>query len=308
VTTADTPASSAVSDFPAAAGAFESGADIKPRDRLSFALFLALSLHAAVILGIGFRGADPGPETSTMEVTLSVASDAEAPDDAAFLAQSNQLGSGSAEQDLEITATEHSDFAANELNPVVTEAKPLIPDTRFEKRELLTTVTNAEEQATVSDETPMPELDTSLNPAERPMDELAREIASLEARIALEQQAEARRPRVKRLTSVSTRSAAEAGYLNMWRQKVERIGNANFPGGTQYGNLRMLVVIRYDGSLKEARILESSGHKKLDDAALRIVRLAAPYQDFPVDMRKSYDELEIIRTWQFTRAGTSLGS
>jgi len=308
VTTADTPAPPPLDDLSGSAPGFDSAGDIKPRDRLSFALFLALSLHAAVILGIGFRSEDPGPESSTMEVTLAVASDAEAPEDAAFLAQSNQLGSGAADEELEITATEHSDFAANELNPVVTEAKPLVPDTRLEKRELLTTVTNAEDEATVTDETPMPELDSSLNPAERPLDELAREIASLEARIALEQQAEARRPRVKRLTSVSTRSAAEAGYLNMWRQKVERIGNTNFPGGSQYGNLRMLVVIRYDGSLKEARILESSGHKQLDDAALRIVRLAAPYQDFPVDMRKSYDELEIIRTWQFSRSGTSLGS
>ncbi len=65
----------------------------------------------------------------------------------------------------------------------------------------------------------------------------------------------------------------------------------------------MLVVIREDGTLKEVRLLDSSGHKALDEAALRIVRLAAPYRDFSVEMRKDYDVLEIIRTWQFSQAG-----
>ena len=123
-----------------------------------------------------------------------------------------------------------------------------------------------------------------------------------------DQQAKAKQPRVKRLTSVSAKSADEAAYLNMWRQKVERIGNANYPDSRVYGNLRMLVVLSYDGTLKDVRILESSGHKSLDDAALRIVRLAAPYQQFPVEMRKKYDQLEIIRTWKFSRSGARLGS
>ncbi len=113
---------------------------------------------------------------------------------------------------------------------------------------------------------------------------------------------------MKRLTSVSAKSADEAAYLNMWRQKVERIGNANYPDSRVFGNLRMLVVLSYDGTLTDVRILASSGHKSLDDAALRIVRLAAPYQQFPVEMRKKYDQLEIIRTWKFSRSGARLGS
>ena len=90
--------------------------------------------------------------------------------------------------------------------------------------------------------------------------------------------------------------------------KVERIGNANYPSGNIYGDLRMLVIINWDGKLKELRILESSGHKVLDDAALRIVRIASPFQDFSVEMRKKYDQLEIIRTWKFSRTGASLDS
>ena len=76
-------------------------------------------------------------------------------------------------------------------------------------------------------------------------------------------------------------------------------------GRRAHGDLRLLVVLNYDGALKEVRVLNSSGAKALDEAALRIVRLAPPYPDFPVEMRKHYDQLEIIRTWRFSRSGTS---
>jgi protein TonB len=207
----------------------------------------------------------------------------------------------------ELTATQEADFQDQEFQEVVTDPLPAVPDARLERRELLTAITSEADAVTTSDETPLEELvsTTADNPA---INALAREIASLEARIALEQQANAKAPRVKRLTSVSTKTADEAAYLNMWRQKVERVGNANFPSSGVYGDLRMLVVLNYDGKLKDVRILESSGYKVLDDAALRIVRLAAPYQDFPVEMRKKYDQLEIIRTWKFSRSGTRLGT
>jgi protein TonB len=280
---------------------------VTPRDRLTFTLFLAASLHAAVILGIGFSADEP-TTSPTIEVTLAQYSDPEAPDDADFIAQSNQRGSGTEAQVLETTATQESDFHANELSEVVPEPLPRTEAIEFRQRELLATETAAEDQVTPREQVPEEEIVSPLTATNLSYDELAREIASLEARIAQEQQARAKSPRVKRLTSVSTRSATEAAYLNAWRQKVERIGNANYPDGGVYGNLRLLVVLRYDGVLKEVRVLESSGVKSLDDAALRIVRLAAPYPDFPVEMRKEYDELEIIRTWQFSRTGNRLGS
>lgn len=280
---------------------------ITPRDRLSFALFLALSLHAALILGVGFSSSLDFEESPTIEVTLAQHSDREAPEEADFIAQSNQLGSGSAEEILETTTDQQAEFFENQFNEVMSDPLPETPKTELLKRELLTTQAAALEEETTSDDVPTEEVIslTSDNPA---LEELAQEIASLEARIARERQAQAKAPRVKRLTSVSTKSADEAAYLNMWRQKVERIGNANYPGGNVYGDLRMLVVLKFDGTLKEVRILQSSGHKVLDNAALRIVRLAAPYQDFPVEMRKQYDQLEIIRTWKFSRTGASLDS
>lgn len=279
---------------------------ITPRDRLSFTLFLAASLHAAIILGVGFTAELNMPDSPTVEVTLAQYSDEQAPDDADFIAQSNQLGSGSEAEIHELTATQEADFQDSQFREVAAQELPAIPETTLERRELLTATSSEEEAVTTSEETPLEPL-LSTNTSDPTINALAQEIASLEARIAAEQQALAKAPRVKRLTSVSTKSADEAAYLNMWRQKVERVGNANYPAGV-YGDLRMLVVLNYDGQLKDVRVLESSGFRQLDDAALRIVRIAAPYQSFPVEMRKKYDQLEIIRTWKFSRAGAELGS
>lgn len=281
---------------------------ITPRDRLSFTLFLAASLHAAIILGVGFTAELNQPESPTVEVTLAQYSDEQAPEDADFIAQSNQLGSGTEAEIAELTATEEADFSDSEFHDVIQEPMPAVPETRLERRELLTASSSDTEAVTTSDEVPLEPLYSTASNSNPAIDALAQEIASLEARIAREQQAKARAPRVKRLTSVSTKTADEAAYLNMWRQKVERVGNANYPATGVFGDLRMLVILNYDGRLTDVRVLESSGYKVLDDAALRIVRAAAPYPSFPVEMRKKYDQLEIIRTWKFSRSGNRLDS
>ena len=280
-------------------------ATITPRDRLSFTLFLAASLHAALILGIGFSASVDLSQSPTIEITLAQFSDLEEPEDAEFAAQANQLGSGTEAELMEMTTDQEVDFQDNVFRDVAAKSLPAQEAALYEKRELLTTMTNPEDAAPTRDETPMEVIESPLT---QNYEELAREIASLEARIAQERQALAKAPRVKRLTSVSTKTADEAAYLNMWRQKVERVGNANYPAGDLHGNLRMLVVINWDGKLKELRVLDPSGSRSLDEAALRIVRLAAPFQGFPVEMRKKYDQLEIIRTWKFSRSGASLGS
>ncbi len=280
---------------------------ITPRDRLSFTLFLTASLHAAIILGVGFSAELNMPDSPTVEVTLAQYSDEQAPEDADFIAQSNQLGSGTEEDIRELTATQEADFQDTQFQETASEPLPAVPETQLERRELLTATNSDEDAVTTSEETPLEPLISTNIASDPTINALAQEIASLEARIAAEQQALARTPRVKRLTSVSTKSADEAAYLNMWRQKVERVGNANYPAGV-YGDLRLLVVLNYDGQLKDVRVLESSGFRNLDEAALRIVRIAAPYQSFPVEMRKKYDQLEIIRTWKFSRAGAQFGS
>ena len=280
-------------------------ATIQPRDRLGFTLFVAASAHVAIILGVGFSSDFNYEPSPTIEVTLSMSDDGEAPENADFIAQTNQLGSGDESERTEPTTTERTPFQSNELQDTLQQEALAQDAFQMDNREVLTTEAPAEEQAPVSEEVPLPEDQSLANNTN--YQELLREIASLEARIADNKQASAREPRVKRLTSVSAKSAAEAAYLNMWREKVERIGNANFPSGGRFGKLRLLVILQSDGALKSVRILEPSGIDALDEAALRIVRLAAPYQPFPVEMRKKCDRLEIIRTWVFSRTGAAIG-
>ena len=108
-----------------------------------------------------------------------------------------------------------------------------------------------------------------------------------------------------RLTSAATRQHEYAAYLDNWRRRVETVGNLNYPDQARrqgiQGRLRMLVALNPDGKVVNVEILSSSGHPILDDAAIRIVQLASPFQSFPVEMRKKVDRLEIIRTWRFEK-------
>lgn len=129
------------------------------------------------------------------------------------------------------------------------------------------------------------------------------EIARLEAELAAMQNHSAQRPRVRRISSGARMSSEEALYLRQWEEKVERVGNLNYPEAARRqnlgGRLRLLVVIAADGRILEAQLLTGSGHTLLDDAAIRILNLAAPFAPLPNSIKAQADVLEIIRTWQF---------
>jgi protein TonB len=133
--------------------------------------------------------------------------------------------------------------------------------------------------------------------------QLSSEISSLEAELSTEQQLYAKRPKIHRLNAASTMHDKGAWYKEDWRKKIERNGNLNYPEEARRkqirGNLRLMVSINRDGSLYEILVLESSGQPVLDQAAQRIVRLAAPFAPFTGDLA-DIDRLEIIRTWKFT--------
>ena len=96
-------------------------------------------------------------------------------------------------------------------------------------------------------------------------------------------------------------------YLSDWRMKVERVGAMNYPEearGRFFGSLVLSVALRPDGNVDRIIVIRSSGNKVLDDAAKRIVMMAAPFAPFPPDIRKETDYLDITRTWTFTRGDT----
>jgi periplasmic protein TonB len=129
------------------------------------------------------------------------------------------------------------------------------------------------------------------------------EMARLQAEIERNRQAYAKRPK-RKFISANTREDGYAQYMAAWVAKVERVGNLNYPDEAirrdLLGSLVLSVAVRRDGSVEKVEIIQSSGETVLDDSAVRIVQLAAPYSPFP-DLKgeESYDVLHITRTWQY---------
>ena len=276
---------------------------VTSNDRLLFALFVALMLHAMVVLGITFE-AEPAPTfASTMEVTLAGYKQDKAPDKADFLAQENQQGSGTQEEAVLQTTDVEAVFHANRINETeMQEQQAAAPHkTTTGQSETITTIANS--SFAVNKETEQTAAEDLPDGQRQSLLKRSLEIASLQAKLDTMRQSYAKMPRVQRLTAASTMKASDAYYVNGWRRKVEQIGDINYPREAencyQDCSLRLLVAIDADGSLHEVVILESSGRKVLDDAAVRIVKLAAPFAPFTQEMRNEMDRLEIIRTWQF---------
>jgi protein TonB len=128
------------------------------------------------------------------------------------------------------------------------------------------------------------------------------EIASLDAEIAARMEAKAKRPR-RKFISATTQEYKYAAYMEAWRAKVERVGNLNYPDEARRkrlsGSLILDVALNSDGSINEIVVRKPSGFPSLDDAAVRIVKLASPYAAFPDAFKKDVDILHITRTWQF---------
>lgn len=277
-------------------------------DRITFALFLACALHAVLIFGIAFTAPEAHQAPPTLEVTLAQHRAASAPEDADYLAQHNQQASGSAETPRELSTDRRAEIADTRIRKVSPLPQQQAARPADQRRQLITTIGDSPQQAP---ELPAEDKRSKQKRGDAPSDlpPSNPEIASLQARLDKIRQTIAQRPRVRRLTSVATKASADAAYLHDWRQKVESIGNENFPQEALQqqitGDLRMMVRLLPTGAVEEVVILKSSGERILDDAAQQIVRLAAPFAPFPAEIRKQADRLEIIRTWRFEMTGFS---
>lgn len=109
--------------------------------------------------------------------------------------------------------------------------------------------------------------------------------------------------RMLTLTAASRKTPAEDEYLRAWREKVERVGNLNYPEAARRlglsGDLILDVTLAPDGRVLNIGLRRSSGHPELDEGARRIIELASPFAPFPPEMRARYDRVHIIRTWSF---------
>lgn len=287
---------------------------ITPADRLVLTLCLALITHAIVVLGVTFTSEDHLlPDYSTMEIIL-VQQQSEAPDEAKLLAQANLDGGGDTDEQVTPSTPLPSAFPSNQAaitTPLPADSPAPMPETTPESRALVVDADKPEldpskdnpqkrePETTKTDPKPLADQNT---PSASTLITNSYKIAALSAEIDRKLEAKAQRPRQK-FISASTREHKYAAYMEAWRAKVERIGNLNYPEAARQqrlsGSLILDVGLTEDGAIKEVIIRKSSGHKLLDDAAIRIVHLAAPYSPFPDDIKAETDILHITRTWQF---------
>lgn len=279
---------------------------VSANDRMLFTVFVAAMFHALLILGVGFDFPDPRPAPSALEIVLAQSRSDKAPDQADFLAQANQEGSGQLDKTALPTTDELAQFddvQVREIQPHQQSATQKPVDEANNK--IITTQGDSRQQIALQKPSPEDRKVEMTKEERLAMIQRSLEIASLEAQLEEQKQLHAKRPRKRQLTSVSTKESRDAYYLHGWSKKIETIGNLNYPAEARrkkiYGSLRLMVAIRADGSVQEVRVLKSSGFRVLDQAAIEIVRLAAPFSPFPPEIREDTDILEIIRTWQFEK-------
>lgn len=283
-------------------------ATISSTDRLFFTLFVAVALHAVAIFGVTFAKPAPSPAPKTIEATLAYHQSDTTPEDADYIAQINQEGAGDSDEKKELSTTEQPDFAEDHIADVKLVAPGLTNPNQYQPQSVVIHTQNQsqQQQATAEEKKQKtPEAPRSTNDS---MSALSQDIASLQARLDNRRQAYAKRPRIHRLTSVSTKAHYEAAYIDAFRRAVEDSGTRNFPqkalAEQAFGSVRLMVAIQATGEVREIKVLSSSGYRFLDEAAVQSVRLAAPFTPFTGELKQKADVLEIIRTWRFDREST----
>lgn len=302
---------------------------LKTMSVMAIALWLSILVHA-VLLSIHFeldlkKFADHLP---TLEVMLVNAKTSTTPDKADVLAQANLDRGGNTDQNRKMKSAlpaikqQKAEFTVKpmaEANARKKAAK-IAEETKEQKhvvalekqaQELMTqlkTTHKVESQPVQKSAAKETEVERQETPGKtlnmHDLTATALEMDRLEALISKQQDDYQKRPK-RKFIGARAKEYKYALYVEAWRQKVEKVGNLNYPEEAKnlkmYGQLQLTVSIKADGYIEAIELNRSSGHKVLDDAAKRIVRLGEPYARFPDDVRNEIDILSITRTWTFTK-------
>ena len=269
---------------------------------LGAAMGLSLALHAA-LLSVHFKLPESlrgKPSSAPLEVVLVNARTKERPAKAEVLAQSN-LNSGGTVDERRRAKTPLPVTEPRNPGKDLADAQRRQRSLEAAQQEML--VQAREAQARVPAPTPtQPGVEEpGAQPSGRDLADLALAAMRLQAQIDRQIEEYQKRPR-KKFIGANAAEYRFAQYEEDWRVKVERVGTLNYPAearGRIYGNLRLTVTIRPDGSVESIELDRSSGLKVLDAAAFKIVRMATPFAAFPADIKRDTDLLVITRTWFF---------
>ncbi|MGZ5591586.1 MAG: energy transducer TonB [Usitatibacter sp.] len=270
---------------------------------MQVAILSSIAFHTLVIVGLGFKlpgfGRFDEPH-NVMDVVLVNSRSANRPDKADALAQANLDGGGNTDQKLRAK----SPFPAvdpKDPSPEMKAAQQRVKQLEDEAKELMTVL---KAKAVVAQVAPPSDSTANADAKARDLLEKTLEIERLEAQIRREHQAYQERPK-RKFIGARASEYRFAQYVDNWRQKIERIGNLNYPEEAKarniHASLQLTVAIKADGEVEAIEINKSSGYKFLDQAAIRIVRLAAPFDRFPDSIHADTDILHITRTWSFTK-------
>jgi len=285
---------------------------ISQGDRFGVSVFGSFLVHMVVILGVTFTlpKLSDLPGLPSLEITLVQTASDKRPLDPEFLAQANQDGGG----DSDAAEIAKNPLPVREISPVNRDFPTFqtMPQKRVTSEHEKTALLSQQARRKIKDQEIKPEKkELQLQPPQLGLmarAEIQEERARLNAEISRTWQEYQKRPRHKFLNA-RTQEYKYAAYMDAWRAKVEAIGNLNYPEAAKRrrltGNLLLDVALNSDGTVNEISLRRSSGHKTLDDAAIRIVELAAPFAPFPPDVRADIDVLHITRTWKFNESGLS---
>jgi protein TonB len=274
-----------------------------PQRNLTLALGVSLLLHAA-LLAVRFTPPDifDKARERAMDVILVNSKSKNRPDKAQAKAQTNLDGGGNTEEDRRAKTPLPPSPNTREGTDLI-EAQRRVAELEAQQQQMMTRV--ASEKAVAADKTrnnPTPAPAEIRTGADLASSALA--IARIEGQISRQLEEYNQRPR-KKFIGARVEEYRFAQYVEDWRQKIERIGNLNYPDaakGRLYGSLVLTVIIKSNGDLDRVEVNRSSGQRLLDEAARRIVQMSAPFAAFPEAIRRDTDVLEITRTWTFTNA------
>lgn len=262
--------------------------------------FLAAVFHGILILGITFSLA-PAAENETLptlDIILVQTQNPSEARDAKYLAQISQQGGGNSEEKSRLRDLFTAPTLAQDPGLALQTQQQQSRQSQSEQVAMLHQKDSdfsieTDEQQTKPDEVTIKQQESTSKNTQTAR--LAQEISNI-----VENRAQ--RPKVKYMNS-STREFLPARYMRAWINRVERIGNLNYPDQARRqklnGTLILDVVINSEGELINIELRKSSGHKLLDDAAQRIVKLAAPYSPFPAKLKQEADVIHITRSWEF---------
>ncbi|HEX5364550.1 MAG TPA: energy transducer TonB [Gallionella sp.] len=268
--------------------------------RMTGAMTLSIALHAFALFGVALVLPNSSNTASIMpplQVVLVNSKSKSRPVKADALAQANLDGGGNTAEDRQAktsmpTISDDQQFTPEQVAKRVAELE-------HESKRMLSRLKS---DYTVAQPTPQKERNNDSHSGDD-LVQRSLEIARLEAQISKNADAYQKLPR-RKFVGARTQEFRFAQYIEDWRVKVERIGNLNYPEEARrkqiYGKLQLSVSIRADGTLENIEVSRSSGQRILDAAAMRIVKLAAPYSPLPPEITKDTDILTITRTWTFT--------